>query len=319
MAEVIVYNEKINPVIQNMNQVIIGKEEVITLSLVALLAKGHVLLEDVPGVGKTMLVRTLAKSLDCDFKRIQFTPDLLPSDVTGISIYNPKEMEFEFRGGPILGNIILADEINRTSPKTQSALLEAMEEQSVSVDGRTITLNQPFFVMATQNPIEYEGTYPLPEAQLDRFILKLKMGYPAFAEEIDLLEKTSLKHPIETIQAVMSNAELTMIQAEVDDVYVDRSIHTYIVNIVNGTREHPAIYLGVSPRGSIALMKAAKAYAYIHDRDYVLPDDVKYLAPFVLRHRIILTSDAKFNGETGENIMESILRATHIPVRRESD
>ncbi|WP_229782632.1 AAA family ATPase, partial [Oceanobacillus indicireducens] len=224
MAEVIVYNEKINPVIQNMNQVIIGKEEVITLSLVALLAKGHVLLEDVPGVGKTMLVRTLAKSLDCDFKRIQFTPDLLPSDVTGISIYNPKEMEFEFRGGPILGNIILADEINRTSPKTQSALLEAMEEQSVSVDGRTITLNQPFFVMATQNPIEYEGTYPLPEAQLDRFILKLKMGYPAFAEEIDLLEKTSLKHPIETIQAVMSNAELTMIQAEVDDVYVDRSI-----------------------------------------------------------------------------------------------
>lgn len=319
MAEVVAYNEKINPVIQNMNRVIIGKEEVITLSLVALLAKGHVLLEDVPGVGKTMLVRTLAKSLDCDFKRIQFTPDLLPSDVTGISIYNPKEMEFEFRGGPIFGNIILADEINRTSPKTQSALLEAMEEQSVSVDGRTITLNQPFFVMATQNPIEYEGTYPLPEAQLDRFILKLKMGYPTFVEEIDLLEKTSLQHPIETIQAVMSQAELTTLQAEVDDVYVDRSLHTYIVNIVNGTREHPSTYLGVSPRGSIALMKAAKAYAFIHDRDYVLPDDVKYLAPFVLGHRIIITSEAKFNGETSEKIMETILQATHIPVRREFD
>ncbi|MCF3943091.1 AAA family ATPase [Oceanobacillus alkalisoli] len=319
MAEVVAYNEKINPVIQNMNRVIIGKEEVIILSLVALLAKGHVLLEDVPGVGKTMLVRTLAKSLDCDFKRIQFTPDLLPSDVTGISIYNPKEMEFEFRGGPIFGNIILADEINRTSPKTQSALLEAMEEQSVSVDGRTITLNQPFFVMATQNPIEYEGTYPLPEAQLDRFILKLKMGYPTFVEEIDLLEKTSLHHPIETIQAVMSQAELTTLQAEVDEVYVDRSLHTYIVNIVNGTREHPSTYLGVSPRGSIALMKAAKAHAFIHDRDYVLPDDVKYLAPFVLGHRIIITSEAKFNGETSEKIMETILQATHIPVRREFD
>lgn len=317
MTDIMVYNEKVNPIIRNINQVMIGKEEVIKLSLVALLAKGHVLLEDVPGVGKTMLVRTLAKSLDCDFKRIQFTPDLLPSDVTGVSIYNPKEMEFEFRGGPILGNIILADEINRTSPKTQSALLEAMEEKSVSVDGRTISLSKPFFVMATQNPIEYEGTYPLPEAQLDRFILKLKMGYPTFAEEIELLEKTSMNHPIETIQAVLSREELIVIQEEVNDVYIDRTIQTYIVNIVNRTREHPSAYLGVSPRGSIALMKAAKAYAYIHDRDYVLPDDVKYLAPYVLAHRMIITSEGKYNGDTGEKIIESILKTTHVPVRRE--
>lgn len=317
MREMPVYNGKIENVIRNINKVMIGKEEVITLSLVALLARGHVLLEDVPGVGKTMLVRTLAKSLDCDFKRIQFTPDLLPSDVTGVSIYNPKEMEFEFRGGPILGNVILADEINRTSPKTQSALLEAMEEKSVSVDGRTISLNQPFFVMATQNPIEYEGTYPLPEAQLDRFILKLKMGYPTFSEEIELLEKTSKNHPIETIESVLSREELILIQEEVNEVYIDNTIQNYIVNIVNRTREKPTSYLGVSPRGSIALMKAAKAFAYIYGRDYVLPDDVKYLAPFVLAHRIIMTSEGKYNGETGEQVLESILKSTHIPVQRE--
>lgn len=317
MREMPVYNGKIENVIRNINKVMIGKEEVITLSLVALLARGHVLLEDVPGVGKTMLVRTLAKSLDCDFKRIQFTPDLLPSDVTGVSIYNPKEMEFEFRGGPILGNVILADEINRTSPKTQSALLEAMEEKSVSVDGRTISLNQPFFVMATQNPIEYEGTYPLPEAQLDRFILKLKMGYPTFSEEIELLEKTSQNHPIETIESVLSREELIQIQEEVNEVYIDNTIQNYIVNIVNRTREKPTAYLGVSPRGSIALMKAAKAFAYIYGRDYVLPDDVKYLAPYVLAHRIIMTSEGKYNGETGEQVLESILKSTHIPVQRE--
>ncbi|WP_405099408.1 AAA family ATPase [Oceanobacillus sp. FSL H7-0719] len=317
MTEAVAYNKRIENVIHNINKVMIGKEEAVTLSLVALLAKGHVLLEDVPGVGKTMLVRTLAKSLDCDFKRIQFTPDLLPSDVTGVSIYNPKEMEFEFRGGPILGNIILADEINRTSPKTQSALLEAMEENSVSVDGRTIPLNQPFFVMATQNPIEYEGTYPLPEAQLDRFILKLKMGYPTFGEELELLEKTSKNHPIENIQAVMSREELIQIQEEVNEVYIDQTIQSYIVSIVNRTRENPSTYLGVSPRGSIALMKAAKAYAYIYGRDYILPDDVKYLAPHVLAHRMIMTSEGKYNGDTGEEIIDSILRTAHIPVRRE--
>ncbi|MHA6252519.1 AAA family ATPase [Oceanobacillus sp. CAU 1775] len=317
MQETTVNNQRINDVIQNINKVIIGKEEVVTLSLVALLAKGHVLLEDVPGVGKTMLVRTLAKSLDCDFKRIQFTPDLLPSDVTGVSIYNPKEMEFEFRGGPILGNIILADEINRTSPKTQSALLEAMEEKSVSVDGKTLLLNEPFFVMATQNPIEYEGTYPLPEAQLDRFILKLQMGYPSFAEELELLENTAKNHPIESIESVMTREELIELQAEVNEVYIDTSIQSYIVNIVKRTRENPKTFLGVSPRGSIALMKAAKAYAYIKGRDYVIPDDVKYLAPYVLSHRMIMTSEGKYDGATGEEIVHSILDTTHIPVRKE--
>src|SRR5690625_3511362 len=217
MENVILYHEKIKKVIDNINEVMIGKEDVAVLSLAALLAKGHVLLEDVPGVGKTMLVRTLAKSLDCDFKRIQFTPDLLRSDVTGVSIYNPKTLEFEFRGGPILGNIVLADEINRTSPKTQSSLLEGMEEKSVTVDGKTIRLKKPFFVMATQNPIEYEGTYPLPEAQLDRFILKLNMGYPSMQDELEMLERTSKYHPIDTISSVMTKEELVSIQDEVNE------------------------------------------------------------------------------------------------------
>lgn len=311
------YNKKIERIIHNISKVMVGKEEVITLSLVALLARGHVLLEDVPGVGKTMFVRTLAKSLDCDFKRIQFTPDLLPSDVTGVSIYNPKEMEFEFRGGPILGNIVLADEINRTSPKTQSALLQAMEENHISVDGNSIPLKQPFFVMATQNPIEYEGTYPLPEAQLDRFILKLRMGYPTFGEELELLHRTSRNHPIETIESVISREELVDLQNEADEVYIDETIQMYIVDIVNQTRNTPSVHLGVSPRGSIALMRAAKAYAFIMARDYVLPDDVKYLAPFVLPHRMIITSEARYNGETAEQIIGSILKEAHIPVRKE--
>ncbi len=312
-----VYNEKISSVIDNINKVMIGKEDVAILSLVALLAEGHVLLEDVPGVGKTMLVRTLAKSLDCDFKRIQFTPDLLPSDVTGVSIYNPKEMEFEFRGGPIFGNIVLADEINRTSPKTQSALLEGMEEKSVTVDGDTIPLQKPFFVMATQNPIEYEGTYPLPEAQLDRFILKLTMGYPSLADELEMLERTSKEHPIESLSSVMTKEELVLIQKEVRNVYIEKNVQQYIVNLVRETRNHESIFLGVSPRGSIALMKAAKAFAYIKGRDFVLPDDVKYLAPFVLTHRIILTSEAKYDGKTAKQIVEQVVKQTFVPIRKE--
>ncbi|WP_088053185.1 AAA family ATPase [Virgibacillus dakarensis] len=317
MQETILYNEKIEKVLSNINRVMIGKEREATLSLVALLAGGHVLLEDVPGVGKTMLVRTLAKSLDCDFRRIQFTPDLLPSDVTGVSIYNPKEMEFEFRPGPILGNIVLADEINRTSPKTQSALLEGMEEKSVTVDGNTIPLNAPFFVMATQNPIEYEGTYPLPEAQLDRFLLKLKMGYPAPDEEVEMLERTSTHHPIENITAVMTKEQLIGVQEEVTNVYMDHHVKRYIVNLAAATRTHPAIYLGSSPRASIALMKAAKAYAYIYSRDYVVPDDVKYLAPFVLSHRVILTSEAKYDGLTSEQVIQTIVSNAHVPIRKE--
>ncbi|WP_096271668.1 AAA family ATPase [Paucisalibacillus globulus] len=317
MQETMVYNEKISKVIDNINKVMIGKEDVAILSLVALLAEGHVLLEDVPGVGKTMLVRTLAKSLDCDFKRIQFTPDLLPSDVTGISIYNPKEMEFEFRGGPILGNVVLADEINRTSPKTQSALLEGMEEKSVTVDGVTIPLQKPFFVMATQNPIEYEGTYPLPEAQLDRFILKLTMGYPSLEDELEMLERTSKEHPIESLSPVMSKEELVLIQKEVRNVYIEKNVQQYIINLVRETRNHESIFLGVSPRGSIALMKAAKAYAFIKGRDFVLPDDVKYLAPFVLTHRIILTAEAKYDGRSARQIVEQVVKQTFVPIRKE--
>ncbi|MBX0359443.1 MoxR family ATPase [Halobacillus sp. Nhm2S1] len=310
------YQPKISEVLKNMRKVMIGKEEAAMLSLVALLAKGHVLLEDVPGVGKTMLVKTLAKSLDCDFKRIQFTPDLLPSDVTGVSIYNPKSMEFEFRPGPILGNIVLADEINRTSPKTQSALLEGMEETSITVDGNTVPLSDPFFVMATQNPIEYEGTYPLPEAQLDRFLIKMKMGYPTAKQEMEMLSRTSNGHPIEDISAVLTREELVDLQREVLEVYVDRTVNRYIIDLVTGTRTHDGVYLGVSPRGSIALMKAAKAYALIHDRDYVVPDDVQFMAPYVLSHRMILTSEARFEGQTAESIIDSLLSSTSIPVKR---
>lgn len=318
MEKMITYNEKIESVLINIKQVIIGKDDVATLSLVALLARGHVLLEDVPGVGKTMLVRTLAKSLACEFKRIQFTPDLLPSDITGISIYNPKELEFEFREGPIFGNIVLADEINRTSPKTQSSLLEGMEEESVTVDGVTRQLEQPFFVMATQNPIEYEGTYPLPEAQLDRFILKLKMGYPTIDEELLMLERRSGSDPLQHVQSVMTKAELIDIQSAVEQVHIAKNIQKYIINIVTMTRSHASVYLGVSPRGSIALMETAKAYAYIQGRDYVIPDDVKYLAPFVLTHRIILTSLAKYDNKTSEQIIMSIVKDTPIPIRKES-
>ncbi|UOR10216.1 AAA family ATPase [Halobacillus amylolyticus] len=310
------YQPKITEVLKNINKVMIGKEEAALLSVIALLAKGHVLLEDVPGVGKTMLVRTLAKSLDCDFKRIQFTPDLLPSDVTGVSIYNPKELEFEFRPGPILGNIVLADEINRTSPKTQSALLEGMEETSITVDGEAVPLKQPFFVMATQNPIEYEGTYPLPEAQLDRFLLKLKMGYPKAKQEMEMLERTSGSHPIHAIDSVISREELIDLQKQTEEVYVDQTVNRYIVELVTGTRTHEGVYLGVSPRGSIALMKAAKAYAFIQDRDYVIPDDVKFLAPYVLSHRMILTSESKFEGTAAEEIVAELLTMTSIPVQR---
>lgn len=319
MQELVINNNKINDVLTNINKVIVGKNDVATLSLVALLAEGHVLLEDVPGVGKTMLVRALAKSLDCDFKRIQFTPDLLPSDITGISIYNPKELEFEFRSGPIFGNIVLADEINRTSPKTQSSLLEGMEEKSVTVDGVTMALPEPFFVMATQNPIEYEGTYSLPEAQLDRFILKLKMGYPLLEDELEMLDRVAENHPINNISAVISKAELMAIQEEVKDVYTARNIQRYIIDLVVMTRNHPSIYLGVSPRGSIALMKAAKAYAYIQGRDYVLPDDVKYLAEYVLSHRIILTSEANYQGVAREEIIASIVQNINIPIQRDTD
>ncbi|WP_339238443.1 MoxR family ATPase [Oceanobacillus sp. FSL W7-1281] len=309
-------NIQIQDVLNNINNVIFGKEEIVKLSLVALLTEGHVLLEDVPGVGKTMLVRTLAKSVNCNFSRIQFTPDLLPSDVTGVSIYNPKELEFEFREGPVFGNILLADEINRTSPKTQSALLEAMEEKSVTVDGETRQLKRPFFVMATQNPVEYEGTYPLPEAQLDRFLLKLRMGYPTYEDELEMLARNQSHHPIEEIQAVMSQEELVLAQEEAKSVYIDETIQQYILNIVTRTRSHHSIYLGVSPRGSLALMEASKAYAYIEGRDYVIPDDVKYLASYVLAHRVMLKAEARYQGKSSEEVVDAIIQSAHIPIKK---
>ncbi|KAB2329407.1 MoxR family ATPase [Cytobacillus depressus] len=307
---------KIEKVLGNIEKVMIGKRHVAELSLIALLAEGHVLLEDVPGVGKTMMVRSLAKSVGANFRRIQFTPDLLPSDVTGVSIYNPKEMEFQFRPGPIMGNIILADEINRTSPKTQSALLEGMEESSVTIDGVTHILEKPFFVMATQNPIEYEGTYPLPEAQLDRFLLKMKMGYPDISEEMEVLNRAQKARPIDELEPVISLIELRELQANIKEVYVDDTIKRYIVDLANRTRTHASAYLGVSPRGSIALMKAAQAYAFMYGRDYVLPDDVQYLAQAVFAHRIILRSEAKFEGITAEEIVDQILSRTPVPVQR---
>jgi MoxR-like ATPase len=312
--------EHMNPIIEkillNIEKVMIGKRNVAELSLIALLADGHVLLEDVPGVGKTMMVRALAKSVNANFRRIQFTPDLLPSDVTGISIYNPKEMEFQFRPGPLMGNIILADEINRTSPKTQSALLEGMEEASVTIDGTTHRLEKPFFVMATQNPIEYEGTYPLPEAQLDRFLLKMKMGYPEVDEEIEVLNRAQKVPPIEDLHPVIDLEGLIALQKEIKEVYVDPTIKRYIVDIVNLTRNFAGVYLGASPRGSIALMKTAQAYAFMYGRDYILPDDIQYLAPFVLSHRIILKSEAKFDGISAEEIVTRVIARIPVPIQR---
>ncbi|MEN0665172.1 MoxR family ATPase [Caldifermentibacillus hisashii] len=307
---------KVEVILNNMERVIVGKREEIILCLTALLADGHVLLEDVPGVGKTMLVKSLAKSVSSTFKRIQFTPDLLPSDVLGVSIYNPKALEFEFRPGPIMGNIILADEINRTSPKTQSALLEGMEEKSVTIDGHTFPLPRPFLVMATQNPIEYEGTYPLPEAQLDRFLLKIHMGYPSFAEEMEVLSRVQEELPIQELTPVITLDELLSMQKEVKGVFVDDTIKQYIISIVTRTRNHPQIYLGVSPRGSIALMQAAKSYAYIQGRDFVLPDDIQFLVPFVFSHRMILQSQARYDGVNAEEIISSILSDTKVPIQK---
>lgn len=313
-------SEQMNPIVEyilsNIEKVMIGKRNVAELSIVALLAEGHVLLEDVPGVGKTMMVRSLAKSVGANFKRIQFTPDLLPSDITGTSIYNQKEMEFQFIPGPLMGNIILADEINRTSPKTQSALLEAMEEASVTIDGVTYYLEKPFFVMATQNPVEYEGTYPLPEAQLDRFLLKMKMGYPDIFEEVEVLNRARLASPLDSLGPVMSLVELRGLQQESKAIIVDDTIKHYIVEMTQTTRQHRSVYLGASPRGSIALMKASQSYALLYDRDYVLPDDVQYLAPFVLSHRLILKSEAKYEGITAEQVVAEIIDNIPVPVKR---
>ncbi len=309
-------HSKIERLVANMEKVMIGKREAVELTVVALLTEGHVLLEDVPGVGKTMLVRSLAKSLDLDFKRIQFTPDLLPSDVTGMSVYNQKEMTFEFRAGPIFGNIVLADEINRTSPKTQSALLESMEERNITVDGNTMALKRPFFVMATQNPIEYEGTYALPEAQLDRFLLKLQLGYPTLQEEVEMLDRTSAVHPVDQIEAVMTKEEVIDLQQEVKHTHLSQHVKEYIVKIIHQTRNHSMLDLGASPRASIALMRASKGYAFLQGRDYVIPDDVKQMAPHVLSHRLIVSSEARFEGRTVTSIVNEVINQTMVPMDR---
>jgi MoxR-like ATPase len=308
------WNPAVQPVVQNVEKVIVGKEDIIRLVLVALLANGHCLIEDVPGVGKTMLVRALAKSLGCDFKRIQFTPDLLPSDVTGVSIYNQKTQEFEFRPGPVFGQIVLADEINRTSPKTQSALLEALEEHSVSADGHTYRLPTPFFVLATENPIEFEGTFPLPEAQLDRFLLKFSIGYPSLQDEIDILDRQRKGHPIESLEPVVGPEDVLSWRAQCADVHVEDSLRKYLVSIVQATRSHADVYLGASPRASIALFKAAQALAFLNNRDYVVPDDIRYLAPYVLQHRLLLSADARLSGVKVSDVVNSIVAKVPVPV-----
>lgn len=306
----------IKTITENVERVIIGKTDSIYLSLVAILSKGHMLIEDVPGVGKTMLIRALSKTLGGEFKRIQFTPDLLPSDVTGVSIFNQKNLEFEYRPGPIMANIVLADEINRTSPKTQSALLEAMEESMITIDGKSYPLPAPFFVMATQNPIEYEGTFPLPEAQLDRFLLKIKMGYPSLEDEVKILEKIQYIHPIEEIEQKISMEQIVQMQESIKDVYIDDSLRRYIVEIVDTTRKHRSVYLGASPRGSIALFRGSQALALIKGRDFVVPDDIKFLADPVLNHRIILKSEARLHGQTVENMLSEVLKEVSVPVTR---
>jgi MoxR-like ATPase len=305
-----------NKVIENVEYVIIGKRETIELTLVGLLAQGHLLIEDVPGVGKTMLARAFAKSIGCLFRRIQFTPDMLPSDVTGVSVFNQKTLEFEFRPGPVMAQIVLTDEINRATPKTQSALLEAMEERQVTVDGVTYPMNQPFLVMATQNPIEYEGTFPLPEAQLDRFMLRISLGYPSKQDEQKILDAQQFRHPIEGLEQVVTVNELLAVQEEVKQVYVDDLIKEYIISMVSMTRTHPDAYLGASPRGSLNLYKTSRVRAAIHGRDYVIPDDIKVLAMAVLAHRLIVSPSARIKEVDPRSVVEDILQSTPVPGAR---
>ena len=303
-------------VIKNVEKVIIGKHEPVELTLLALLCQGHVLIEDVPGVGKTMLARATAKSLGCTFKRIQFTPDHLPSDVTGISVYNQKTQEFEFRPGPVIAQIVLTDEINRATPKTQSALLEAMEERQVTVDGATYRMPKPFMVMATQNPIEYEGTFPLPEAQLDRFMMRISLGHPSAADEIRILDAQQLVHPIETIAQVVSASEILEAQEEVKRIHVDPSIKEYIIALVNATRAHPDVYLGASPRGSLGLYRTSQALAAIQGREFAIPDDIKSLAQVVLAHRIIVSPSARIRNVDARAILDEVLQSVAVPGSR---
>ena len=300
-------------IINNLEHVIVGKYQSVELVVIGLLCQGHVLIEDVPGVGKTMLARSLAKSLDCTFNRIQFTPDMLPSDVTGVSIFNQQKREFEFRPGPIMGQIILADEVNRATPKTQASLLEAMEEKQVTVDGVTHPLPRPFMVLATQNPIEYEGTFPLPEAQLDRFLLRVRLGYPTPSEEMRVMNEQQVRHPIEVLKPVVKLQDLLDAIAAIREVYVAPAIQKYIIDIVGRTRQSGDVYLGASPRGSLSLFRSGQARAALQGRDHVLPDDIKALAVPVLGHRIIVSPAARLRELSADRIVQEVLYSAPVP------
>ncbi|MFH1928742.1 MAG: MoxR family ATPase [Chloroflexota bacterium] len=306
--------EVVDRISDNIQKVIVGKREVIELTMVALLCEGHILIEDVPGIGKTMLAKAIARSIGCAFRRIQFTPDLLPSDVTGISFFNQKNQAFEFRPGPLMAQVVLADEINRATPRTQSALLEAMQEHQLTIDGETYSLPRPFMVLATQNPIELEGTFPLPEAQIDRFLIQLGLGYPSEEEENDILLRFEREDPLETLGPVVDAAVLLEMQREVRTIRVEESVRRYIVQVARATREHPAVELGVSPRGTLSLYKTAQALAAIEGREYVIPDDAKRLAPYVLTHRIIISPQTRLRGRTPEEVMMEIVDSVPVPV-----
>jgi MoxR-like ATPase len=299
-------------VVANVERVIVGKHHEVRLALVALLCRGHLLIEDVPGTGKTMLAKAIARSLGCTFRRIQFTPDLLPTDVTGLSIFNQKTQEFEFRPGPIMAQVVLADEINRATPKTQSSLLECMEERQSTIDGTTYMMPDPFLVIATQNPIEYEGTFALPEAQLDRFLLRIRLGYPQPIEEIVILDEQKRAHPLDEIDVVLGVDELRELQIAVREIYVDSTVSEYIVRLVNGTRNHPDVYLGASPRGSLALYRAGQAMAALLGRDYVIPDDIKALAEPALAHRLIIKTSSTIHDVQPGHVVRELLDSTPV-------
>lgn len=300
-------------IIENVAKVIVGKTAVVEQALATLVAQGHILVEDVPGVGKTTLSKALAISIGCSFQRIQFTPDLLPSDVTGISVYNQQSGDFNFRPGPIMSQVVLADEINRATPKTQAALLEAMEEHQVTVDGVTHHLQMPFLVVATQNPIEYEGTFPLPEAELDRFLMRLSLGYPDFTEEMAIIERQEQTHPIDSLEPVASPQEVVSMQEAAKQVYVDRLVRHYIVALTEATRNHRDVALGASPRATLGLFRTARALALVQDRDYVVPDDIKLLAAATLSHRIVLSPAARMRGIRSEGVVTELLNQVNVP------